>query len=255
MCAEMSGGFIETTRQFHCKSAPLLMQLFFLADGKCDRIILTGKTGELKTPNYPRTYPSHSRCSWLIQAPTGYKLKLQFYHFVLEDSYDCISDHVNIYDGRNSSATLLGKYCARKDPFHVETTTNNMFIIFRSDRSLNYGGFRATFLAISLRPLREMTFRRTLKDITVGVIGKQVKLQCQVKGGSLNVDISWFKNGKKLSSDGIHYTIKKNIVAKRSTLLLDKVSTSDAGVYSCLASDADLGKNISAYGVLQLKGK
>lgn len=26
MCTEMSGGFIETTRQFHCKSAPLLMQ-------------------------------------------------------------------------------------------------------------------------------------------------------------------------------------------------------------------------------------
>ncbi|KAL9950262.1 hypothetical protein ACROYT_G042737 [Oculina patagonica] len=224
-----------------------------LTDGKCDRITLTGKTGEVNTPNYPRPYPSHSKCSWLIQAPPGYKIKLQFYHFVLEASYDCQSDHVKIYDGRNSSATLLGKYCGRYDPFHVETFTNNMFIIFRSDRSLNFGGFRAFFNAIALRPLREMSFRRTLKNITVAVIGKQAKLQCQVKGGSLNVVILWFKDGKELSSYGSGYTIRNNVLTKRSTLLLDKVSIIDAGVYSCLASDADSGKNISAYGSLQLK--
>lgn len=174
---------------------------------------------------------------------------------MLEDTHQCISDHVKIFDGRNSSATLLGKYCGREDPFYVETVANNMFILFRSDRSLNYNGFRARFLAIALRPLKEMSFRRTLKNVTFAVTGKQVKLQCQIEGGSLNVVISWFKDGKEFIGNGVHYNIRNKNLTKKSTLLFGKVSASDAGVYSCLASDTDSGKNISAYGRLQLKGK
>lgn len=166
-----------------------------------------------------------------------------------------MSDYVKIYDGRNNSATPLGIYCGRKDPFYQETTTNNMFIEFRSDRSLNTAGFRATFLTIALRPPREMSFKRTLRNTTHAVIGKQVRFQCQVKGGGLDVVFSWVKDGKELSSDGLHYTIKYNVQTKRSILLLPRVSASDAGVYGCLVSDVDSGKNISAYGSLQLRGK
>lgn len=166
-----------------------------------------------------------------------------------------MSDYVKIYDGRNNSATPLGIYCGRLDPFYQETTTNNMFIEFRSDRSLNTAGFRGTFLAIAVRPPREMSFKRTLRNTTRTVTGKQVKLQCQVKGGGIDLAFSWVKDGKELSSDGLHYTIKYNAQTKRSTLLLPRVSASDAGVYGCLASDVDSGKNISAYGSLQLKGK
>ena len=227
----------------------------YFVDGSCGRTTLTGKTGELKTPNYPKTYPSYSKCSWLIQAPPGYKIKLQFYHFVLEDSYQCMSDNVKIYDGKNNSATRLGIYCGRLDPFYQETTTNNMFIEFRSDRSLNTAGFRSKFLTIALRPPREMVFRRTLRNTTHSVIGKQVRFQCQVIRGGLDVVFSWVKDGKELSSDGLHYIIKYNAQTRRSILLLPKVSASDAGVYGCLVSDVDSGKNISAYGSLQLRGK
>ena len=235
-----------------------LLTLFFVyfVDGSCDRIILTGKTaGELKTPNYPKTYPSYSRCSWLIRVPPGYKIKLQFYHFVLEDSYQCRSDYVKIYDGTNKSATPLGIYCGRHDPFNQETTTNNMFIEFRSDRSLNTAGFRSRFLAIALRPPREISFKKTLRNATHAVIGKHVRFHCQVKGGGIDVLFSWVKDGKELSSDGLHYIIKYNAQTKKSILLLPRVSASDAGVYGCLVSDVDSGKNISAYGSLQLKGK
>ena len=234
-----------------------LLTLFFVyfVDGSCDRIILTGKTGELKTPNYPKTYPSYSRCSWLIRVPPGYKIKLQFYHFVLEDSYQCTSDYVKIYDGTNKSATPLGIYCGRHNPFHQETTTNNMFIEFRSDRSLNTAGFRSRFLAIALRPPRKISFKKTLRNATHAVIGKHVRFHCQVKGGGIDVLFSWVKDGKELSSDGLHYIIKYNAETKKSILLLPRVSASDAGVYGCLVSDVDSGKNISAYGSLQLKGK
>ena len=234
-----------------------LLTLFFVyfVDSSCDRIILTGKTGDLKTPNYPKAYPSYSRCSWLIQVPPGYKIALQFYLFVLEDSYQCTCDYVKIYDGTNKSATLLGKYCGEHYHFYQETTKNNMFIEFRSDRSVNNAGFWGTFLAIALRAPGEISFERTLRKTTHTVIGKQVRFQCQVNGGGLDVLFSWVKDGKELRSDGLHYIIKNNAQTKRSILLLPRVSASDAGVYGCLVSDVDSGKSISAYGSLQLKGK
>ena len=166
-----------------------------------------------------------------------------------------MSDYVKIYDGRNNSATPLGKYCGRYSPFYQESTKNNMFIEFRSDRSLNTAGFRATFLTIALQPPKEMSFKRTLRNTTRGVIGKQVRFQCQVKGGGLDVVFSWVKDGKEIKSDGMHFIVKYNGQTKRSILLLPSVSASDAGVYGCLASDVDSGKNISAYGSLQLRGK
>ena len=187
--------------------------------------------------------------------PPGYKIKFQFNHFVLEDSYQCRSDYVKIYDGTNKSATPLGIYCGRHNPFYLETTKNNMFIEFRSDGSVSQPGFRGTFLAIALRTPVEISFKRTLRNTTHTVIGKHVRFQCQVKGGGLDVLFSWVKDGKELSSDGLHYIIKKNTQTKTSILLLPRVSASDTGVYGCLVSDVDSGKSISAYGSLQLKGK
>lgn len=223
----------------------------FAVDGKCGGT-LTGKTGDLQTPNYPSPYPSYSRCSWLIQVPVGYKIQLQFYHFVVEDTYECSSDVVKIYDGRNSSSTLLGKYCRRKNPFKVESTTTSMFISFISDRSVNFSGFKATFTAVAVDTVKEMSFKRTLKNITA-VLGKEVKFNCHIRDGSANVNFLWTKDGQILRDDAPNYSIRYSTVNKRSHLLLKKVTKSDAGVYKCSVSDGDMKKVISSYGNLFVK--
>lgn len=226
------------------------------ADGKCGRILLSGKSGDLQTPNYPSPYPTLSKCSWLIQVPTGYKIKLQFHHFVVEGSYQCGSDVMRIYDGLNSSATPLGVYCGRKSPFPVESTTTNMFITFKSDRSLNYAGFRATYSAVALQPVRPLSFRKAFKNTTTAILAENVKLHCQVKGGSANIVFSWTKDAKVLNQyNRSKYIIRSNPITKRSHLLLEKLSRSDQGVYGCFAHDLDMGKNISVYGALLVKGK
>ena len=173
---------------------------------------------------------------------------------MVENTYQCGSDNVKIFDGKNSSATLIGKYCGSHNPFSVETTTNNMFVTFRSDRSLNYYGFKATFDMKAVRPIRPMSFKRSLKDTTVTVVGEQVKFICQVKDGSLNIVISWKKDGKNLSVDKSDYTIRNNSLTKRSTLLLHKVSRNDAGEYSCTVEDVDMGQSLSSVGSLLVKG-
>ena len=223
------------------------------ADGRCKERF-SGKTGSLQTPNYPRPYPSHSRCSWLIQVPVGYKIKLQFYHFVLEKTYMCTGDVLKVYDGASSSAEPLGTYCGAINPFHVESTSSNLFLAFKSDRSLNYAGFRATFSAMAVHPVKPMSFARTVLNASAG-LGNSLQLLCRIKDGSANLKFSWTKNGVKMSKNGSRYNIKSDLVSKISYLLLSKVSQSDTGVYGCFARDLDMKKNISAYGTLVVKGK
>lgn len=228
--------------------------LVSLTDGNCDHKIFREGAGDLKTPDYPDPYPSLSKCSWLIKAPLGYKIKLQFFDFVLEKGYDCGSDNVKIYEGKNSSATLIGKYCGKKNPFKVETPTSYMYITFKSDRSLNYRGFRASFVMEASSPIKSMSFKRTLKDTTFTAVGQQVKFTCQVEDGSLNIVISWRKDGKNLIGNKSNFTmIRNNIFKKRSTLLLTRVSEHDAGEYSCTAKDTDMEKTISSSGSLLVK--
>ena len=160
---------------------------------------------------------------------------------------------MKIYDGRNSSATLLGKYCEVMDPFKVESTGKRMLIVFRSDRSLNYRGFKAKYTAVPIRIVKEMSFRRTLKNFTV-VPGKEVKFLCQINDGSVNIEFVWTKDGKVLDGNAPGYSIRSNTANKRSHLLLREVSQNDAGVYGCSVNDHDMGKNMSSYGVLQVKG-
>ena len=230
---------------------------FCATDGKCGRRNLSNKTGEFKSPEYPNHYPSHSQCSWLIQVPPGHIIKLQFLHFVLEDSYGCGSDVLKAFDGLNTSATLLGKYCGRRnDFFTVISTSNVMLVTFKSDRSLNYGGFRATFTALPLTntvaPSIPMHFKRALKNTTIALVGEVVKFHCPVIGGSSNVQIKWSKDGTMLQDTGPSHTIKHNSITRKSSLTLAKVSKSDEGLYGCWASD--ISQNISMFGSLQVKG-
>lgn len=225
--------------------------LISLVDGRC-RERLSGKTGRLQTPNYPNPYPSRSRCSWHIQVPVGYKIKLQFYHFVLEKTYTCTGDVVKVYDGTNSSAEPLGTYCGAINPFRVESTASNLFLEFKSDRSLNYAGFRAIYSAIAVHPVKPMSFARTLLNASVG-LGNSFQLLCHIKDGSANLRFSWTKNGVKMNKNGSRHNIKSHLVSKKSHLFLSKVSLSDTGDYGCIARDLDMKENISASGTLVVK--
>ncbi|KAK2553636.1 putative ferric-chelate reductase 1 [Acropora cervicornis] len=221
-------------------------------DGRCKDQRLSGKTGSLQTPNYPDSYPSHSRCSWHVQVPVGYKIKLQFYHFLLEKTYMCTGDVLKIYDGTSHSAEPLGTYCGAINPFRVESTASNLFLDFKSDRSLNYAGFNATFSAVAIHLARPMTFARTLLNSSAG-LGNNFQLLCHIKDGSANLRFSWTKNGVKMGKNGARYNIESDLGSKISYLFLSNVSQSDSGVYGCFARDFDLKKNISAYGTLVVK--
>ena len=51
-----------------------------------------------------------------------------------------------IYDGADSSATLLGQWCGSDNPGIVVSSGSNLFIKFSSDSSVTYSGFSGVYM-------------------------------------------------------------------------------------------------------------
>ncbi|KAF2974047.1 hypothetical protein EK904_011584 [Melospiza melodia maxima] len=87
--------------------------------------------------NFPNNYPNLASCVWYLNAENGKNIQLHFQVFDLENIYDV----VEIRDGRGPDSLLLGK-----GPLpDVFSTTNQMTVILRTDKSSAGKGFLANF--------------------------------------------------------------------------------------------------------------
>ena len=68
-----------------------------------------------------------------------------FNTFHLEASSSCRYDYVAVYDGPDTLAPLLGKFCGAVIPPNLRSSTNQMFIVFRTDASVSGVGWRAVY--------------------------------------------------------------------------------------------------------------
>lgn len=56
-------------------------------------------------------YPGQANCEWVIVAEDGYGVELILQTFELEEEADCGYDYMEIYDGYDSTAPRLGRFC------------------------------------------------------------------------------------------------------------------------------------------------
>lgn len=72
-----------------------------------------------------------------------WKVFLSLVHrsFSIEPNYDFLY----IYDGSDSSAHLIGSFQDSKLPEKIESTSNFMYLAFRSDGSVSYAGFHLEY--------------------------------------------------------------------------------------------------------------
>ena len=62
----------------------------------------------------------------------------------------CTCDSLSIYDSNTADPSkLLGKVCGQQHPGTFTSTGNNMYIVFASDGSGQYVGFKAKYSADS----------------------------------------------------------------------------------------------------------
>ena len=69
----------------------------------------TADEGEITTPYYDTQYPNNLDCAWTISVDAEQKnLSLEFTTFDLEESSDCTADYVEIRNGKDRAAPLIG---------------------------------------------------------------------------------------------------------------------------------------------------
>lgn len=98
---------------------------------------------KIESPNYPQPYSAYKDCQWRITVPPRYQVALEFYSFDLEVHSQCRHDFIEVRDGIDAKARLIGRYCGNSLPPILASTSNRMFIRFVSDGSGVGRGFSA----------------------------------------------------------------------------------------------------------------
>eukprot|EP00794_Sanderia_malayensis_P003627 gene3627-4141_t len=85
--------------------------------------ILTAKSGEIKSPGFPFTYPQTAHCLWLIKVPSARSIRISIDSFNVNPSQGCKDDHVIFFKrGFYLPRDGVDKYCGRRTDF-----TRNQF--------------------------------------------------------------------------------------------------------------------------------
>lgn len=66
-----------------------------------------------------------------------------FNEFEIEQHQECAYDHLELYDGPDSLAPILGRFCGSKKPDPVVASGSSLFLRFYSDASVQRKGFQA----------------------------------------------------------------------------------------------------------------
>ena len=66
--------------------------------------------------------------------------------FQLETEKQCGYDFVEIFDGADENAAKLGQFCGSDIPAPLNSTTNKLFLRFKTDASGQKKGFRASYM-------------------------------------------------------------------------------------------------------------
>uniref|UniRef100_A0A452V7P4 Metalloendopeptidase n=1 Tax=Ursus maritimus TaxID=29073 RepID=A0A452V7P4_URSMA len=104
---------------------------------------ISSAEGTLASPNWPDKYPSRRECTWNISSTAGHRVKLTFNEFEIEQHQECAYDHLELYDGPDSLAPSLGRFCGSKKPDPVVASGSSLFLRFYSDASVQRRGFQA----------------------------------------------------------------------------------------------------------------
>ncbi|XP_034244978.1 cubilin [Thrips palmi] len=104
--------------------------------------VLTEPSGVVTAPKgADGNYRSNMDCGWKIQVPVSERISIEFEdEFDIEQIDGCMFDYLEIYDGPDQNAPVVGKFCRTKPP-RVVSSSNTMFVFFHTDTSYQKAGF------------------------------------------------------------------------------------------------------------------
>uniref|UniRef100_A0A672P4E9 Metalloendopeptidase n=1 Tax=Sinocyclocheilus grahami TaxID=75366 RepID=A0A672P4E9_SINGR len=102
-------------------------------------------SGQIESPNYPDDYRPNKVCTWKIIVPQGFHVGLVFQSFEIEKHDNCAYDYLELRDGDSENSPLLGHFCGYAKPDDIKSSSNQLWMKFVSDGSVNKAGFAANF--------------------------------------------------------------------------------------------------------------
>uniref|UniRef100_A0A8C4RUY9 CUB domain-containing protein n=1 Tax=Erpetoichthys calabaricus TaxID=27687 RepID=A0A8C4RUY9_ERPCA len=125
---------------------------------------ISGSSGQIASPLWPRPYPMNANYRWTITVAAGSFIRAQIVQMDIEDYYDCYVDKLKVKTfWKNMLSPILATVCGRELPGPVRSSGDSMYIEFISDGSVTRGGFNASyhkseFITSSSRNLSILTF-------------------------------------------------------------------------------------------------
>ncbi|XP_077456618.1 bone morphogenetic protein 1a isoform X1 [Stigmatopora argus] len=102
-------------------------------------------SGQIQSPNYPDDYRPNKACVWKVSVAQGFHVGLTFQSFEIERHDSCAYDYLEVRDGNSENSPLLGRFCGYDKPDDIKTSSNQLWLKFVSDGSVNKAGFAANF--------------------------------------------------------------------------------------------------------------
>ncbi|XP_065062473.1 procollagen C-endopeptidase enhancer 2-like [Rhopilema esculentum] len=214
----------------------VLLECFFVSFA-CSKTInfeLQGEQGSFTSPNYPSTYPVNVTVLWVISAPQGTVIKLNFTEFKIETNKKCLYDYVFI---ANADGDRTKRYCGERLPPGYTSDNNKVLVTFVSDKTTANKGFRARWKAYPLKG------GRTTPSFATPPPAKcytQVTITMKEKGCKETLKTAVVTTGVSCScSSPTETTVVKRVYATPSTSAPPNIGTTS------YAATHVLGKKIS----------
>ncbi|KAM5264090.1 CUB and sushi domain-containing protein 1 [Ctenodactylus gundi] len=107
---------------------------------------VTSQNGTIYSPGFPEEYPILKDCAWLVSAPPGHGVYINFTLLQTE----AVNDYIAVWDGPDQSAPQLGVFSGNTALETAYSSTNQVLLKFHSDFS-NGGFFVLNFHAFQLK--------------------------------------------------------------------------------------------------------
>ena len=103
--------------------------------------LYTSRNQEIVSPNYPHNYRDNTVMCYKIVTDHNTKIHLEFSDFTTEAG----QDNLEVFDGIDDKATSLGIFSGDKVPSAITSTSNYIFMRFKTDGSVTKKGFRMLY--------------------------------------------------------------------------------------------------------------
>lgn len=123
----------------------------------CDRTIdqcggfIGESSGAIRYP-FEGNYHSNRRCIWVFIVMNEPKsLNFTFTRFELEapdKDGECTKDFLQLHDGLFRTSPVIGRFCGKKDPTSIITSSNTAYMLFSSNNDTVGSGFEVTWKAV-----------------------------------------------------------------------------------------------------------